>query len=65
MAVLYAIISVLNLMRAATRSQCGEIKRGVTWDFWVRGRPSVPLHSESLHCYSMNKICFVFIVSVH
>ncbi len=28
--VLYARISVLNLMRAATGSQC-EIKRGVTW----------------------------------
>ncbi len=31
MAVLYASISVLNLMRAATGSQCREIKRGVTW----------------------------------
>ncbi len=31
MVVLYASISVLNLMRAATRSQCREIKRGVTW----------------------------------
>ncbi len=30
-AVLYAIISVLNLIRAATGSQCKEIKRGVTW----------------------------------
>ncbi len=30
MAVLYAIIGVLNLMRAATGSQCREIKRGVT-----------------------------------
>ncbi len=29
--VLYASISVLNLMRAATGSQCREIKRGVTW----------------------------------
>ncbi len=29
--VLCAIISVLNLMRAATGSQCKEIKRGVTW----------------------------------
>ncbi len=28
--VLYAIISVLNLMRAATGSQCKETKRGVT-----------------------------------
>ncbi len=28
MAVLYASISVLNLMRAATGSQSGEIKRG-------------------------------------
>ncbi len=31
MAVLYASISVLNLMRAATGSQCRELKRGVTW----------------------------------
>ncbi len=30
-AVLYASISVLNLMRAATESQCREIKKGVTW----------------------------------
>ncbi len=29
--VLYAIISVLNLMRAATGIQYKEIKRGVTW----------------------------------
>ncbi len=34
MVVLYASISVLNLMRAATGSQCREIKRGVTWAFW-------------------------------
>ncbi len=31
MVVLYASISVLNLMRAATGSQCRETKRGVTW----------------------------------
>ncbi len=30
MAVLYASINVLNLMRATTGSQCKEIKRGVT-----------------------------------
>ncbi len=30
-AVLYASISVLNLIRAANVSQCREIKRGVTW----------------------------------
>ncbi len=29
--VLYASISVLNLMRAATGNQCKDIKRGVTW----------------------------------
>ncbi len=29
--VLYASISVLNWMRAATGTQCREIKRGVTW----------------------------------
>ncbi len=29
--VLYAIISVLNWMRAATGSQCKDIKRDVTW----------------------------------
>ncbi len=31
MAVLYASISVLNWMRAATGSQCRDKKRGVTW----------------------------------
>ncbi len=31
MVVLYASIGVLNLIRAATSSQCKEIKRGVTW----------------------------------
>ncbi len=31
MFVLYASISVLNLIRAATGSQCKETKRGVTW----------------------------------
>ncbi len=31
MAVLYASISVLNLMRAANGSQCRDMKRGVTW----------------------------------
>ncbi len=30
-AVLYASINVLNLMRAATGSQRKEIKRGITW----------------------------------
>ncbi len=30
MVVLYAIISVLNLIRAATGSQCKETKRGVS-----------------------------------
>ncbi len=29
--VLYAIISFLNWMRAATGSQCKDTKRGVTW----------------------------------
>ncbi len=28
---LYGSINVLNLMRAATGSQCKKIKRGVTW----------------------------------
>ncbi len=31
MVVLYASISVLNWMRAATGSQCKDTKRGVTW----------------------------------
>ncbi len=31
MVVLYASISVLKLMRAATGSQYKEMKRGVTW----------------------------------
>ncbi len=30
MVVLYASINVLNLMRAATGSQCKEIKRSIT-----------------------------------
>ncbi len=50
MVVLYAIISVLNLIRAATGSQCKETKRGVTLRgvlFWARWKPVVPLHSES------------------
>ncbi len=33
MVVLYAIISVLNLIRAATGGQCKETKRGVTCSF--------------------------------
>ncbi len=32
MVVLYVSINILNLMQAATGSQCKEIKRGVTWD---------------------------------
>ncbi len=31
MAILYASISDLNLMRAITGSQCREMKRGLTW----------------------------------
>ncbi len=31
MVVLCVSISVLNLMRAVTGSQCKEIKKGVTW----------------------------------
>ncbi len=31
MVVIYASINIFNLMRAATGSQCKEIKRGVTW----------------------------------
>ncbi len=31
MVVLYASISVLDLMRATTGNQCKEIKRGLTW----------------------------------
>ncbi len=34
MVVLYASIRVLNLMQAATGSQCREIKRGVTLALW-------------------------------
>ncbi len=41
--VLYASISVLNLMRAATGSQCKDTKRGVTWALLG----SLKLHSES------------------
>ncbi len=33
--VLYASISVLNWMRAASGSQCKEIKRDVTCSFWL------------------------------
>ncbi len=51
-------INVLNLMRAATSSQCKEIKRGVTWTllsslktsraaaFWIICRVLI-LHDES------------------
>ncbi len=41
--VLYASISVLNLMRAATGNQCKDIKRGVTWALLG----SLKLNSES------------------
>ncbi len=44
-AVLYASISVLNWMRAATGSQCKEIKRGVTWA--LLGPSNLIVHSES------------------
>ncbi len=46
MAVLYASINVLNLIRSATVSQCNEIKRGVTWAL-LGSLNVVPLHSES------------------
>ncbi len=48
--VLYASISVLNWMRAATGSQCKDTKRGVTWALLgslKTSRRPVPLHSES------------------
>ncbi len=41
--VLYAIISVLNLIRAATGSQCKETKRGVTCSFGL-------VEDQSCHC---------------
>ncbi len=47
MVVLYASISVLNLMRAATGRQCKETKRGVTWALLGSLKTSVPLHSDS------------------
>ncbi len=46
MVVLYAIISVLNLIRAATGSQCKETKRGVTCALLGSLKTS-QLHSES------------------
>ncbi len=51
MAVLYASISVLNLMRAATGSQCREIKRGVTWAL---------LGYFQITCISESKFTFFF-----
>ncbi len=45
--VLYASISVLNLMRAATCSQCKEIQKGVTWALLGLLKTVVPLHFES------------------
>ncbi len=45
--VLYASISVLNSMRAATGSQCKEIKKGVTWALLGSQKISGTLHSES------------------
>ncbi len=47
MVVLYASISVLNLMRAATGSQCNEMKRGVMrcrigeWGYTISDEESV------------------------
>ncbi len=41
--VLYAIISVLNLIRAATGSQFKETKRGVTGSFGL-------VEEQSCHC---------------
>ncbi len=46
MVVLYASISVLNWMRAATGSQCKDTKRGVS-SFGLLEDQSVLLHSES------------------
>ncbi len=47
--VLYASISVLNLMRAATGSQCNEMKRGVTWVLLG----SLKTSREILVCFTM------------
>ncbi len=43
MVVLYAIISVLNLIQAATGSQCKETKRGVMCSFGL-------VEDESCRC---------------
>ncbi len=55
--VLYASISVLNWMRAATGSQCKETKRGVTWALLgsLKTRPDLKVDSfrnKTLSCCS-------------
>ncbi len=66
MVVLYAIISVLNLIRAATGSQCKETKRGVTCSFGLVEDQSCrdwsnpnPYLYEWSFCYCMGAV-FVF-----
>ncbi len=53
MVVLYASISVLNWMRAATGSQCKETKRGVTWALLgslKTSRDALLCHQRPLRC---------------
>ncbi len=47
MVVLYASISVLNLMRAATGSQCNEMKRGCNMVLFGSLKTSRAAASES------------------
>ncbi len=50
MAVLYASISVLNLMRAATGSQCREIVLIVKVYFFFEGKNCLARDSSVEHC---------------
>ncbi len=52
--VLYASISVLNWMRAATGSQCKNTKRGVTWALLGSLKTSRAAAAvSSLNCFSV------------
>ncbi len=53
--VLYASISVLNCMRAATGSQCKETKRGVTWALLL-------LHLSLLLLHLFTKLCIMLVI---
>ncbi len=58
----YASISVLNLMRAATGSQCNEMKRGVTPMCYTSNRDNIPggEREEKKNCgYNHNNVYMI------